>query len=425
MHEIGHNIGLHHSGEYSGTEKVKEYGDMTGMMGFGHIGDDTPAMCFNPAKSWQVGWYADKQIELNVNADLSCEGASIILNGVVDYQDNSVDRYIVVKIGNFYIGYNRAVSFNAGVMEAPDQVTIVEKLGGPEESTTSKLASKLSVGGFYTFQVTDTVEVTAMYVSNFNEKDAVVEFKSNGACPNAEIQVVVTTDNNTSEISWEIYIYDDYLWQSIYSAERDGLTSIETYTDVVGLFRGLQYYFVIWNTGGDETGSYRVTFEGEEIFSSSGGEFVTIGYWEFSLPPLQPTSAPTSTEGPSAVPTSNSTSTSNEGPTPGPTSTPTSFPTRGPTSTPTESPTEGPTSAPTSKPTIDCMDNPTKKFDIEVNGTIRKKDCSWVASKNKPKRKEYCKTKVEVKNGNTRKISDICKETCGLVGKGSCKHLKL
>jgi hypothetical protein len=372
-------------------------------------------MCFNPAKSWQVGWYADKQIELDVNTDLGTNGTSLILNGVVDYQDNSVDRYIVAKIGNFYIGYNRAVSFNAGVQEAPDQVTIVEKLGGPETSDKSKLASKLSVGGFYSFQVTDTVVVTAIYVSNFNDKDAVVEFKLN----DAEIQVVVTTDNYPRETSWTIM---DNAGRSIYSVEQSSLTAIKTYTDVVGLCRGLQYYFVIEDSAEDGiccgfgTGSYRGTFEGEELFSSSG-EFGAQEMKAFSIPLLQPTSAPTSTEGPSAGPTSNSTSTSTEGPTLAPTSTPTSFPTRGPTL--------GPTSAPTTMPTIDCTDKPRKKFDIEVNGTSKNKDCAWVVSKKKSKRKEYCKMKVEVKNGNTKKLSGICKETCGLVGKGACKHLKL
>merc|ERR1719343_487275 len=102
-------------------------------MGYSYREDDT-AICFNPAKSWQLGWYADKQIELDVDTDLSEEVTSFILNGVVDYQDNSDNRYIVVKIGDYYIGYNRAASFNTGVREASDQVTIVEKLGSADSA---------------------------------------------------------------------------------------------------------------------------------------------------------------------------------------------------------------------------------------------------------------------------------------------------
>jgi hypothetical protein len=96
--------------------------------------------------------------------------------------------------------------------------------------------------------------------------------------------------------------------------------------------------------------------------------------------------------------------------------------TSAPVSSPTASPTTGPTLAPTSKPTIDCVDHPTKKFEIELDGTMKTKDCAWVALKKKPKRKEVCKIKVEV-NNKSKKLSGICKETCGLVGKGVCKKL--
>jgi hypothetical protein len=53
---------LAHAGE--GTE---EYGDQSGMMGYSYSEDSTK-MCFNPAKSWQLGWYSDKRIELDMKA---------------------------------------------------------------------------------------------------------------------------------------------------------------------------------------------------------------------------------------------------------------------------------------------------------------------------------------------------------------------
>ena len=82
VHEVGHNLGLAHSGDGN-----LEYGDQSGMMGKNTIGgsllswhsyhastfspsicpptspsysynsDDTPLMCFNPAKNYQLGWY--------------------------------------------------------------------------------------------------------------------------------------------------------------------------------------------------------------------------------------------------------------------------------------------------------------------------------------------------------------------------------
>jgi len=52
MHEIGHNLGLAHSGEGTST-----YDDKSGMMGYSYSSDDNPVMCFNNAKNWQLGWF--------------------------------------------------------------------------------------------------------------------------------------------------------------------------------------------------------------------------------------------------------------------------------------------------------------------------------------------------------------------------------
>jgi hypothetical protein len=449
MHEVGHNIGLHHSGEYYGPSSDMEYGDQTDMMGFSYREDDT-AMCFNPAKSWQVGWYADKQIELNVDTDLSAETTSYILNGVVDYNDDSVGRYIVVKIGNFYIGYNRVDSFNGGVKEAPDRVTIIEKLGSAESSSQSKLIAKLSVGDEYVIQVTELLGVVVKYASNSDGKDAVVDIKIGepAVCQgeyDAEIEVVVTTDDYPLETSWGIV---DSGGQYIYKVTQGSLTSVGTYTEnVVGLCQGLRYYFIVEDTYGDGiccssgSGSFTGTFEGSEIFS--GGEFDEQETKPFIL---------------------------------GPTSAPTLSPTAGSTPACADNPTkefdieiEGTSktkncawvaskkkakiqdyctmkvevngnsenlngicketcdlcTSPNPEPTVDCVDNVTKEFDIEIDGTSKTKDCAWVASKKIQKQKDYCTMKVEVNNGKTKKLSAICKETCGLVGKGTCKQLKL
>jgi hypothetical protein len=157
MHEVGHNIGLHHSGEYEGTDSVQEYGDQTDMMGYSYRSDDTPVMCFNPAKNWQVGWYTDQQIALDPNNDLSTDPTSYILNGVVDY--GTQGNYIVIRLNNFYIGFNRAADFNIGVQEAPNQITVIEKLGEPSTSTKSKLAAKLDIGDEFTIELSDLLSV--------------------------------------------------------------------------------------------------------------------------------------------------------------------------------------------------------------------------------------------------------------------------
>ena len=76
LHEIGHNLNLAHSSEGSNS-----YGDQTGMMGYSYSNDDGPIMCFNPGKSWSLGWYTNAY----ATADPLSQTWSGTLFGVNDY----------------------------------------------------------------------------------------------------------------------------------------------------------------------------------------------------------------------------------------------------------------------------------------------------------------------------------------------------
>ena len=368
MHEVGHSIGLDHSGEYEGDHYTQIYGDQTDMMGFSFRADDLPAMCFNPAKNWQLGWYAPKQLEINPNTDLSTEPITLVLNGVVDYDSSPIGNYIVVKIGDFYIGFNRAASFNIGVQEAANQVTVIEKLGSPSSSTVSKIAGKLGVGDAYTIEISALLQVEVKYVQNINGKDAVVEAKLLGdsvvECQggyNAEVEVELITDYFYWETSWGIAdSFGQYLFY------KDDFPSTGLYTQTVGgLCRGMEYYFIIFDTYGDGIcctygeGGFIVKYGDQILFT--GGEFTDQQVIPFTLP-LDATSAPTA--GPTFVPTS--------APTASPTSVPTSAPTANPTSDPTSSPTVSPTTKPPtqspSAPPIQSAPEPTNN-DALVQGS--------------------------------------------------------
>jgi len=144
MHEIGHNLGLSHSGYKDDDPAVDDnYNDETGLMGYSYWRDDGPAKCFNAPKNWQLGWYAQQELELD---PLSIIGnpQTYVLNGIVDYQpagspDGKVVVFRLVEYGDdpepgndYYIGFNRASGFNEGTRHARDQVVIWDKeLGGP------------------------------------------------------------------------------------------------------------------------------------------------------------------------------------------------------------------------------------------------------------------------------------------------------
>jgi hypothetical protein len=145
MHEIGHNLGLAHSGV--GDDP---YGDKSGWMGLSYIDDDWPVMCFNPAKSWQLGWYDSQQIKWNPQAQGQYSG---IMVGVVDYGNfgTSKDHHVIVKLqkdflNDLYIGYNRMKRINWATQASQNKIVVVEQGEGFSEST---LQAELSKGDTY------------------------------------------------------------------------------------------------------------------------------------------------------------------------------------------------------------------------------------------------------------------------------------
>jgi hypothetical protein len=118
--EVGHNLNLAHSGTTEGP-----YNDKHGMMGFSYNQYFGPRMCFNPAKSWQLGWYQDQAIEWNSN-----DGTFVgTLVGVADYGKDD-NQFVVLKLQHswqesIYIGYNRAKDYNQETQMSADMITVV------------------------------------------------------------------------------------------------------------------------------------------------------------------------------------------------------------------------------------------------------------------------------------------------------------
>ena len=151
VHELGHNFGFAHSGGLDG----QTYTDHTCMMGNPLYSDDIGKMCFNPAKSWQSGWYSSNTLLIDPRVAGS-QYSDVTLVGIADYLNNPAGYPVVVKLEtgssqDFFVGFNRAVGVNAQNDEADDEVTIVQVSGGNGDSyAQSSLKAHMIPGESYT-----------------------------------------------------------------------------------------------------------------------------------------------------------------------------------------------------------------------------------------------------------------------------------
>ena len=144
MHELGHNLGLAHSGE-----STVEYGDQSGMMGYSYSQDEGPVMCFNTAKNWQLGWYPNARQSIK---PLDNESFSGHLIGISDYgatTDNVMIQITGYASLDYYVAFNQKSGINSGTVEGGNQVLVHSRIPGIDYKV-SILEAKLSSGGIYT-----------------------------------------------------------------------------------------------------------------------------------------------------------------------------------------------------------------------------------------------------------------------------------
>ncbi|CAB9499848.1 glutathione Stransferase [Seminavis robusta] len=117
IHELAHNLGFRHSGFES-----ESYGDESGYLGFTVYKVGSPLKCFNGHKNWISGWFQDRAVHI----DPIVESSRLFrLVTFVDYDKPMHQSDVVlIRVGNYYVQYNRAKGINIDTGMNADTVTI-------------------------------------------------------------------------------------------------------------------------------------------------------------------------------------------------------------------------------------------------------------------------------------------------------------
>jgi len=428
-HEHGHNLGLYHSGE------DVTYDDHSCMMGNPLYYDEIGKMCFNPAKSWYLGWYpGSAELVFNKNTNSVMHEKLV---GAGEWSD-ATQGNVVIKIEfgskDLYVGFNRKAGANSDNKEFSDKVTVTEAQNAAY-SYQSYVRADLAKDEEYEqngvrVKVCDLVTSVVPGYANVVIYDPT---KNDGGCK-------TTTGSPTRRIT-----------EAPTRLLNESPTAIPTSGPTPSNGSPTESPTAVPTSSDGPTQSNEFPTESPTaVPTSSDGptqsnEFPTEsptgiptssdGPTSFELPTNSPTESPTNS--PTESPTNNPT----ESPTNSPTESPTNSPTESPTNSPTESPTNSPTESPTNSPTKSPTESPTKKSVPTGSPSIKmtKKQCLANAKElkdtkmknaatantkcinkcpNNPKKKKKClkkcnKTKskaVRKINKQDRKANNVCKK---------------
>lgn len=324
MHEVGHNLGLAHSGE--GDE---QYGDQSGMMGYSYGLDDGPKMCFNAAKNYQLGWFKKQQADYNpIDKNNDPAPKKFVLNGVDDANDSNPGKLIALRlvsdgIGDYYVGYNRASGMNTGTLEAKNEVVIIKKVsGGPNQVGKSLRVASLKSNEEVTIESWNgsIFDVTIRVIGNIGSSitDANIQISTSAGYPTESptsscggvnrFRVELKIDPFGLETSWRLTEKETGNVFVSSGRKYEGLRQYSEPRDTTGesaycLPPATKFVFEIFDDYGDgiccayeDKGYYRLFLDEEDV--GSGGEFENVASHEFTtsgepeLPPPPPDGGP-------------------------------------------------------------------------------------------------------------------------------------
>ena len=131
-------------------------------MGAGLNVDDF-RICFNPSKSWALGWYSDRHVSVDASSAGAVSEHSLV--GVAEYGAvGSNSMFLKLDNGgdDFFIGFNRAIGMNVDQLEGADEVTVTQSSAG-SSARSSSLQAKLGAGQSFTLSLIHISEPTRPY----------------------------------------------------------------------------------------------------------------------------------------------------------------------------------------------------------------------------------------------------------------------
>eukprot|EP00594_Rhizosolenia_setigera_P000189 CAMPEP_0178945244 /NCGR_PEP_ID=MMETSP0789-20121207/3627_1 /TAXON_ID=3005 /ORGANISM="Rhizosolenia setigera, Strain CCMP 1694" /LENGTH=152 /DNA_ID=CAMNT_0020625113 /DNA_START=1304 /DNA_END=1762 /DNA_ORIENTATION=- len=151
-------------------------------MGYSTIGDDSKIMCFNAVKSWKLGWYRDRHVDL-VTSPYNWSGN---LYGITDYQRTSSSDMMIVRLGSYFVSFNRSNGITQDVGVGENQVLVHQQ---NDERARSTLLATLQVGESYSVKISPekAVVISVDYVAFDSEY--------------ASVTIETVLDTDTSEVS--------------------------------------------------------------------------------------------------------------------------------------------------------------------------------------------------------------------------------
>jgi hypothetical protein len=345
VHEVGHNLGLHHSGEGS-----SDYGDQTGLMGYSYWEDDTK-MCFNGAKSWELGWYSDKSFSFTPgNNGFGYEWTGTIGN-IVDYSQS--DNPVIIQLQrpegevHWYVSFNYPKGINSRTREGRRRVVIHEAQAGQRSYLRAKLYEGESYsprassrGGWNGRDDTMTVKVNRIYADG--TADITLELTG----PSVPLATSAPSPSPTVPPTMAPTLPPT---PAPTMAPTLPPTSDPTLAPTLSpTFAPTMAPTLPPTPAPTPAPTMDPTQIPTASLTRSDGT---------TLPPLTPTQPPT--PAPTMAPTPSPTVTPTHAPTVAPTQPPTPAPTMAPTVAPTHAPTVAPTQSPTPAPTMALTPSPT------------------------------------------------------------------